>query len=232
MSVSPTELRTPMTVRGTPLTLMVWPTGSALANSSEAVSEPRTATAAWSVTSWLSRKRPSVIAAVADRLPGRGGAVDRGGPGVGVGVVGDASPMSDSTGATALMSGATTLDCRAAASASVRVEAVPKPFRTPLEEVVLPGDTVSRLVPRELMADLTWFWAPWPRPTVRMTAAMPIMMPSTVRPERRRWLRTASQPGAEGFEPAHDAASAVGASSPSRMRTRPLGGRRPRRDRG
>ena len=37
---SPTELRTPMTVRGTPSTLMVWPTGSDSLNSSDAVVRP------------------------------------------------------------------------------------------------------------------------------------------------------------------------------------------------
>ena len=58
------------------------------------------------------------------------------------------------------MSGATVLEARAAASLWVRVDAEPNPWRIPLEDVELPGETVSRLVPSELIWDLTWFWAP------------------------------------------------------------------------
>ena len=45
-TTSPTELRTPMTVMGTPSTLTVSPTGSTPLNSSDAVVDPSTATAA------------------------------------------------------------------------------------------------------------------------------------------------------------------------------------------
>ena len=40
-----------------------------------------------------------------------------------------------------------------------------------------PGETTSRLVPSSSICSLTSAWAPWPRPTVRMTAVMPIRMP-------------------------------------------------------
>ena len=73
------------------------------------------------------------------------------------------------------------------------MEAEPKPPRTsPVVE--LPGVTMSKLVPRAFMADLTDDAAPSPRPTVKMTAAMPIRMPSTVRAERSRWVVMASMP--------------------------------------
>ena len=43
-----------------------------------------------------------------------------------------------------------------------------------------PGETISRLVPSELIWALHLPAAPWPRPTVSTTAAMPIRMPSMV----------------------------------------------------
>src|ERR1700691_3831916 len=61
----------------------------------------------------------------------------------------------ETTGATAAMSGATVLEASAAASPWVRVDWDPNPNRMPAEEVELPGDTVSRLVPRELISELT-----------------------------------------------------------------------------
>ena len=97
-------------------------------------------------------------------------------------------------GATAWTSGATVFDDKAVTSASVRVWAEPNPPWKPVDEVALPGDTVSRLVPRALISEVTLSWAPCPRPTVRMTAAIPIMMPSTVSVDRSRWVRTASNP--------------------------------------
>ena len=51
-------------------------------------------------------------------------------------------------GATALMSGATTGEDSAAALATVNVEAEPKPPRMPAADVVLPGEIVSRFVPK------------------------------------------------------------------------------------
>ena len=187
----PTVLSTPMTVMGTPSTSTVWPTGSAPLKSSDAVSEPRTATAVWSVTSWSSMKRPWVTLRL--RTVSQLGVVPFT---VVVQLEDPAVSVSDdeAIGATALMSGADRLEARAVASVSVRVDAEPNPLRIPLDEVVLPGEMVNRLVPRALISELTWFWAPWPRPTVRMTAAMPIMMPRTVRPDRRRWVRMALSP--------------------------------------
>ncbi len=99
---------------------------------------------------------------------------------------------SDVVGATAAMSGATVFDDSAVASPTVRVEAEPNPPRMPELEVVLPGEMVRRLEPRAVISELTCCWAPSPSPTVRMTAAIPIMMPSTVRPDRIRLDTTAS----------------------------------------
>ena len=78
---------------------------------------------------------------------------------------------------------------------SVSVDAEPKPPRTPTASVVLPGrddeqvgaervDLVARPRPAR----------PGPRPTVRITAAMPMRMPSMVSDERSRCERTASRP--------------------------------------
>src|SRR5581483_155760 len=53
-------------------------------------------------------------------------------------------------GATCATSGATIFDWRASASPLVSVLAVPKPPRMP-PVVTLPGETISRLVPRELI---------------------------------------------------------------------------------
>ncbi len=65
-------------------------------------------------------------------------------------------PLSSSrdvlwTGATPAMSGAAVFDVSTSASETVRVEAEPKPPRTPLELVELPGDTMSRLLPSALI---------------------------------------------------------------------------------
>jgi hypothetical protein len=105
------------------------------------------------------------------------------------------SDSSDSVmGATALMSGATVGDDSAVSSAVVKVEAVPKASLMPVLDVVLPGVMVSRFVPSEVISELTCAWAPSPRPTVKMTAAMPIRIPSTVRNDRNRWVRTPLRP--------------------------------------
>ena len=93
-------------------------------------------------------------------------------------------------GATALMSGATIGLASADTSDMVRVDAVPSASRIPVVEVELPGEMVSTLEPSAVISEVTWPWAPSPNPTVRMTAAMPIRMPSTVRADRSRWLST------------------------------------------
>lgn len=84
------------------------------------------------------------------------------------------------------MSGATVSVDNATASDRVRVEADPKPPRTPLVAVALPGVTIRRLEPSEEMALETLLDAPCPSPTVRMTAATPISRPRTVRQDRKR----------------------------------------------
>ena len=71
---------------------------------------------------------------------------------------------------------------------------MPSPPRTPVLLVELPGETSSRLLPSALICELTFCWAPSPRPTVSTTAAMPIRMPSVVSPDRSRCERIASQP--------------------------------------
>ena len=60
--------------------------------------------------------------------------------------------------------------------------------------VLLPGETMSRLLPSALICCAPGACAPWPRPTVSITAAMPIRMPSTVSVERIRCARSAPQP--------------------------------------
>jgi len=84
------------------------------------------------------------------------------------------------------MSGATTGLASAVASRVVSVDADPRPPRMPLVVVVLPGETMSRLLPSWLIWLRTCACAPWPRPTVSITAAMPIRMPSMVSPDRSR----------------------------------------------
>ena len=107
-----------------------------------------------------------------------------------------ATRVSDTevVGATAAISGATVFEASAAASPVVSVEADPNPPRMPELDVVLPGVMVKRLVPRAAIWEVTCVCAPSPSPTVRITAAIPIMMPSTVRPDRRRWVTTPSSP--------------------------------------
>ncbi len=57
--------------------------------------------------------------------------------------------------------------------------------------VELPGEMTSRLVPRALICRAPRPGRPAPSPTVRMTALMPMRMPSIVSAERSRWVRTA-----------------------------------------
>ncbi len=187
----PVELSTPTTVSGTPLTSTVWPTGSTPRKSSEAVVAPRSTTGEWSVTSWLSMKRP--WARVRPRTVSHLGVE----PWTEVvHVLDPAVRVSDDDviGATDLMSGATVGFESAVTSDIVRVDAVPSAWRMPVLEVELPGEIVSTFDPKAVISEVTWLWAPSPRPTVRMTAAMPMRMPSTVNAERRRWLCTPFSP--------------------------------------
>ncbi len=98
-----------------------------------------------------------------------------------------------------------------------------------------PGETISRLLPSELIWSLTWAEAPWPSPTVSMTAAMPIRMPSMVRADRIRRVRIASSAVRAGLGPVHrlHRRGQLGSSIwPSRIRIDPAGLRRRRRPRG
>ena len=95
-------------------------------------------------------------------------------------------------GATVWTSGAAARRCSASASRTVSVDAEPKPPRTPVDDVELPGETTRTFVPSALIWSWTSARAPSPSPTVSTTAVMPIRIPSIVSSERRRWLRTAS----------------------------------------
>jgi len=159
--------------------------------SSVAVSGPSTTTDAASATSSALKNRP--LDSVRARTDGQSVVV----PTTEevqfvVPYVSDCEP--EMTGATALMSGATTAEERATASAIVNVVADPNPPRTPAEDVALPGETMSKLLPSAAIRLRTSTCAPWPRPTVRMTAAMPMRMPSMVRIDRSRWDSTPSSP--------------------------------------
>ena len=95
-------------------------------------------------------------------------------------------------GATDCTSGAVAGAARASASCCVSVDAEPKPPRVPVVEVELPGETTRMLVPSSLIWSCTLAFAPFPMPTVRTTAVMPMRMPSVVSAERSRCVRTAS----------------------------------------
>ena len=188
----PTELSTPTTVRGSPSTSTVWPTGSSRLKSSEAVTEPRTTTASWSLTSWLSMNLP--WATVSPRTVIHEGVeptteVDQLlVPAVRVSVgIGDRGHRLD----IGRHGGRAQRTWRRRWSGSRRSRTRPV---CPSADVLLPGETVSRLVPRAVMSELTWAWAPSPSPTVRMTAAIPMRMPRTVSPERSRWVRIPLRP--------------------------------------
>src|SRR5664279_2035186 len=187
----PAEASTPTTVNSTLLIVTMRPTASGEPNNWVAVSEPSTVTAALSATSAVLMKRPS------DRLRARTSSHEESVPTTDVVQFADPAVNAcelDLIGATAAMSGAATGDANASASSVVSVDAVPNPPRTPAVVVELPGVTISRLLPRELIRAPTSCWLPRPRPTVSTTAAMPIRMPSMVSPERSRCPRMASQP--------------------------------------
>ena len=187
----PTDFSTPMTCSGTPSMLTVWPTGSALPNSLLAVVGPSTVTSATFFSSAAVSHRPS--ATVRARARSQLGVVPTTlvdqflVPAIRV------APVCE-VGATTAMSGAADLVPSASASCTVSVVAEPSGPLTPPELVALPGVMISRLVPSELI----WAWicadAPSPSPTVRITAAMPIRMPSMVSADRSRCDRTASSP--------------------------------------
>jgi hypothetical protein len=82
----------------------------------------------------------------------------------------------------------------ASASATVSVEALPNPARTPLL-VVAPGRTTSRFVPRLAICASTAAFAPCPTATMAIRAATPMKTPSTVNAERSL-LRASARPAA------------------------------------
>ena len=94
------------------------------------------------------------------------------------------------TGATPAMSGATAGSD--STSASSRVSDI-APDAEPCPALDRdPGITMSRLLPSLLISAVIWCRAPSPRPTVSMTAAMPMRMPSIVSSERIRRPSSAS----------------------------------------
>ncbi len=178
-----------MTVSGVPDTVTLCPTGLPTRNSSEAVSGPSTTTSAAASTSAWVKNRPT------DRSRARTSVQDVVVPTNEV--VQLVSPLTSETleevvGATAATSGATFSSSMVWASATVSVDAEPKPPRCPEESVVLPGETMSRLEPRALIWSSTSCCAPSPSPTVRITELMPMTIPSIVSIERSRWARMAS----------------------------------------
>ena len=187
----PTVLSTPMTDMGWPAMLTDCPTGSRNPNSSWAVVAPSTTTSARVARSWATMNRPSVIDR--PRTVSQEGLLPTT---VDIQLFVPATRLSDAelAGATACTSGATTFEVRAAASPAVNVDAEPNPHRIPDDDVVLPGVTVSRFDPNADISEPTCCWAPSPNPTVRITAAMPIMIPRTVKADRSRWVTTASRP--------------------------------------
>ena len=152
VDAEPVEVSTPTTVTGTPFTSTVWPTGSPRLKSSDAVVAPSTATAEWSCTSWLSMKRPS--AKVRPRTVSQDGVV----PCtlvVAVSLPALRTSVSEVMAATALMSGASTCEASALASASVNVDAEPSAPRTPVLDVELPAVMVRTLEPSALISEVT-----------------------------------------------------------------------------
>src|SRR5665647_1820022 len=190
LPVEPLGARTPDTVNGVPLMVTLWPTTSVEPKSSAAVVAPRTTTDAAEAWSALDRNTP--LDMVRARTDNQEGVVPT------TVVVQLLAPATrdcelEVLGATAAMSGATTGEARACASAWVSVEADPNPPRSPVVLVVLPGEMINRLVPRASTCAVTCCWAPMPSPTVRITAAIPMRIPRTVSAERIRWLRIASR---------------------------------------
>ncbi len=144
----PAEASTPFTVNEMSLIVTVCPTGFSEPNSSCAVLGPSTTTVrALSSSAAVTNVPEDSLRARTSSHCGVLPTTD---------VVQLVLPLSISSdvlcvGATAAMSGAAVLDFNALASLIVRVDAEPKPPRTPLELVELPGDTMSRLLPSALI---------------------------------------------------------------------------------
>ena len=187
----PDEASTPITVRLVPWVVTDCPTALRPPNSSEAVSAPSTTTRARRSTSSWVKKRP--LCSVRERTSSQAGVVPASWV---VQLVVPATSETDEpvVGATRATSGTTEWSAIEAASWRVSVDALPKPPRTPDDEVLLPGETTSRLLPSALIWSRTLSWAPCPRPTVRITDETPMMMPSMVSADRSRCETIADQP--------------------------------------
>jgi hypothetical protein len=84
-----------------------------------------------------------------------------------------------------------TLVVIASASSSVSVLPVPAPPAIPPARAA-PGEIVSTFVPNPDNEAVTVVCEPCPSPTMAMTAATPIMIPSAVRAARALFARSAS----------------------------------------
>src|SRR5450756_1355473 len=71
----------------------------------------------------------------------------------------------------------------ASTSSSESFELEPRPARAP-EDVIVPGMTMRKFVPRDFSRSSDWMRAPSPIPTTATTQATPMMMPSAVRSDR------------------------------------------------
>ena len=107
-------------------------------------------------------------------------------------------PKLPASGATATACGTRPESTMASASSEVRVGALPAWARTP-PEVVAPGVTNSRLLPRPWICEVTLACTPWPMDIRAITAPTPMIMPSMVSaarsllaPRARRATRTLS----------------------------------------
>src|SRR5215471_15472260 len=76
------------------------------------------------------------------------------------------------------------------ASSCVKLATAPEPSRTPLL-LTLPGNTIIRLLPMLRICSCIRSVAPDPTPTIAITAATPMMMPSIVSAERMRFTFSA-----------------------------------------
>src|SRR3990170_3671549 len=177
--------RTPSTVKGTFLILIVWPTGSWSPKRLSTTVRPRSATLVAPLTSCCVNGLPE------ERFQSR--------PLSMLGVV-PVTPVDQfwwpyTTCATPLNTGATSEIAElsfwiASASANVSVDCVPEPIRTP-PAVVAPGSTIRILPPMLEMNSEILLLAPAPTATIAITAPTPMMIPSMVRAERILFTQSA-----------------------------------------
>src|SRR5262249_47171024 len=99
----------------------------------------------------------------------------------------------------------------ASASATVSVEALPNPARTPLL-VVAPGSTTSRLVPRLAICASTAALAPCPTATMAIRAATPMNTPRTVSAERSLLRASVRAAATSAMRPKDHAVPKLGAA--------------------